>query len=56
MAFRYQRSVGVVVLVTSVLLIVGAVYGGFHYAIDVLAGASLGFVVATGIAILHRSA
>jgi membrane-associated phospholipid phosphatase len=45
-ALRYQRGVGVVVTVTSILLMVGAVYGGFHYAVDVLAGAVLGTVIA----------
>ena len=50
MALRYQRRVGVVVSVSSVLLMVGAVYGGFHYAVDILAGAILGLLLATGVA------
>jgi membrane-associated phospholipid phosphatase len=49
-ALRYQRGVGVVVTVTSILLMVGAVYGGFHYAVDVLAGAVLGIAIALVVA------
>jgi membrane-associated phospholipid phosphatase len=45
LALRYQRPVGVVVSVTAMLLIIGAVYGGFHYAIDVLVGAGIGIGV-----------
>ena len=37
-ALRFQRGVGVVVAVLTVGLAVGAVYGGYHYAVDVLAG------------------
>jgi membrane-associated phospholipid phosphatase len=42
-------GLGVVVAATAALLIVGAVYGGFHYAVDVLAGAFVGIVVAVGV-------
>jgi len=45
MALRVQRPVGLVASVATLLLSVGAVYGGFHYAIDVLAGLTLGVVV-----------
>ena len=48
-ALRYQPRVGVVVAVASVFLMVGAVYGGFHYAVDILAGAGLGIVVALAV-------
>ena len=41
-ALRYQRPVGIVVGVLTVGLALGAVYGGFHYAVDVLAGAIVG--------------
>jgi membrane-associated phospholipid phosphatase len=41
-AFAWRRAVGAMLLATTVLLGVGAVYGGFHYAADVLAGAALG--------------
>ena len=51
MAVRYQPRVGAAVLVTSLLLMVGAVYGGFHYAVDVMAGGALGFVVAMAVAV-----
>jgi membrane-associated phospholipid phosphatase len=50
-AFRYQRGLGVVIAVASVLLMIGAVYGGFHYAVDVLAGAPLGAAVAVAVAL-----
>lgn len=36
------RRLGLVVLPASVLLAVGAVYGGFHYAADILAGSVVG--------------
>jgi membrane-associated phospholipid phosphatase len=55
-ALRYQRRVGMVVSLTTVLLIVGAVYGGFHYAIDMLVGAVLGIVVALGVLLARRGA
>jgi membrane-associated phospholipid phosphatase len=51
-ALRYQRGLGVVVAVTSALLMIGAIYGGFHYAVDVLAGAVVGIV--TSIAVASR--
>jgi membrane-associated phospholipid phosphatase len=41
-ALRSNRVAGVVLLATTVLLGVGAVYGGFHYATDVVAGMALG--------------
>lgn len=53
MAWRWQRSVVWVYAVIAVLVGVGAVYGGFHYAIDVAAGAALGGVVAWGVARDH---
>ena len=37
-ALWYQRKTGLVVAVTTLLLCVGAVYGGFHYAVDIVAG------------------
>jgi membrane-associated phospholipid phosphatase len=43
LAVRQQyRTAGLVLLVLTALLGVGAVYGGFHYATDVLAGVALG--------------
>ncbi len=49
-ALRYQAGLGVVVAVTSALLMIGAVYGGFHYAVDVVAGAVVGIVISTAVA------
>ncbi len=37
-ALRYQRPVGVVALVLTIGLAFGAVYGGYHYAVDIVAG------------------
>lgn len=37
-ALRFQRAVGVVVAILTCGLAVGAVYGGYHYAVDMLAG------------------
>lgn len=42
---RYQRPVGFVAVALTLLLVVGAVYGGFHYAIDMLVGVPVGIVV-----------
>jgi len=42
---RYQPPIGILVTLISVGVGVGAVYGGFHYAIDMLAGAVVGLVV-----------
>jgi membrane-associated phospholipid phosphatase len=41
-----QRRLGVITGVLTVLLATGAVYGGFHYAVDVIAGALVGGVAA----------
>lgn len=43
-ALREQRTVGIVVAALTVGLALGAVYGGFHYAVDVLAGLLVGLV------------
>lgn len=45
-ALRWQRRLGWVVLVLAFLVGLGAVYGGFHYATDIIAGAALGAVIA----------
>lgn len=42
LALRFQRGVGVLVSVATVGLGVGAVYGGFHYVVDMAAGALVG--------------
>lgn len=41
-AFRWNRAGGVALLVLTALLGAGAVYGGFHYATDIVAGMALG--------------
>jgi membrane-associated phospholipid phosphatase len=44
-ASRRQPRVGVVCAASTVLLAAGAIYGGFHYAVDVATGAILGAAV-----------
>jgi membrane-associated phospholipid phosphatase len=44
--FRYLPRVAPVLLFCVLLMCVGAIYDGYHYAIDVVAGAALGLVVA----------
>jgi membrane-associated phospholipid phosphatase len=46
MSFRWQRSVGWALSVLTLLVGFGAVYGGFHYATDIVAGAVLGAGIA----------
>jgi membrane-associated phospholipid phosphatase len=41
---RWHRGPGLVLAVTTLLLALGAVYGGFHYATDIFAGAAFGVV------------
>lgn len=55
MMFRHHRRAGLVISIASLLLALGAVYGGFHYGIDVLAGAATGVVVATGVILSART-
>jgi len=43
---RFRRPFGVLLGVVTVLLALGAVYGGFHYGIDALAGAVFGAAAA----------
>jgi membrane-associated phospholipid phosphatase len=50
LAFRWQPKVGAILALVSVLVGLGAVYGGFHYGVDMIAGAVLGVVV--GFAVL----
>jgi membrane-associated phospholipid phosphatase len=50
LALKYQRRVGIPVAICAGLLALGAVYGGFHYGVDVLTGAALG--LAAGVAAL----
>lgn len=41
-SLAWRRSLGLGLAITTALLGFGAVYGGFHYAVDILAGAALG--------------
>ena len=43
-ALRFQRGVGIVALVLTAGLAWGAVYGGYHYGVDILAGAGVAAV------------
>ena len=42
MVVRYQPRLGLLVFLISLGLAAGAVYGGFHYAVDALAGVAVG--------------
>jgi membrane-associated phospholipid phosphatase len=46
MALQWQRPIGVAVALVAALVGFGAVYGGFHYATDMIAGALLGGTIA----------
>jgi membrane-associated phospholipid phosphatase len=46
LAMRYQRRVGRWTCALAVGLACGAVYGGFHYALDALVGAAVGAAAA----------
>ena len=48
LAIKYFGTRGAVVAVITAGLAAGAVYGGFHYAVDVLAGILLGLLTAFG--------
>lgn len=52
-ALRFQPVVGAVALAVTLGIGVGAVYGGFHYGVDMIAGAVFGLLVA-GLAALVR--
>ena len=57
LTIRYFGRRGAVVAVAAALLSAGAVYGGFHYAVDVLAGAFTGVAcTALGLAAFARHA
>jgi len=45
LAFRRSAPTGLMLCALTSCLAIGAVYGGFHYAVDVLAGGLLGLVV-----------
>ena len=54
LALRYRPRVGGALGVITLLLAAGAVYGGFHYAVDALAGAAVGAAAAAASGPLHR--
>jgi membrane-associated phospholipid phosphatase len=54
-ALRFQRAVGIVVAVATAGLTLGTVYGGFHYAVDVLAGGIVGLAASLGASALCRA-
>ena len=54
LALRYRPLVGGALCVITPLLGAGAVYGGFHYAVDALAGAAVGVAAAAASGPLHR--
>jgi membrane-associated phospholipid phosphatase len=43
-ALRFQRPVGIVVALLTAGICIGAVYGGYHYAVDIVAGLLTGAV------------
>jgi len=46
-AWRHQRRLAYLIIPLTVSLIIGTVYGRFHYVLDTLAGAALAIVVVT---------
>ena len=54
LAVRFFGPRGAVVPIVTVGLALGAIYGGFHYAVDVLAGAALGILTAIGGLVILR--
>jgi membrane-associated phospholipid phosphatase len=54
LAFRWSARAGVVLSVLTTGLALGAVYGGFHYGVDVLAGAAVGLVIGITLLIANR--
>jgi membrane-associated phospholipid phosphatase len=53
--WRWQKPLAPLVTLLTVGLALGAVYGGFHYAIDALAGAGFGAALAACAPALRRS-
>lgn len=52
--WRVWPAAAIPVSILTLLLVVGAVYGGFHYGIDMLAGTVTGAAVAAGVLRLRR--
>ncbi|MGH7476056.1 MAG: phosphatase PAP2 family protein [Longimicrobiales bacterium] len=53
-AYRHHARLLVPLVPITIGLSIGAVYGGFHYAVDVIAGAGLGLITALAAPTLHR--
>ncbi len=49
LGLRFQRRLGMLVSLATVGVALGAVYGGFHYGVDVLAGGGAGGLAAWGV-------
>ena len=47
-AFREWRALGLLLVLPTVLLTLGSVYGQFHYAVDAIAGLGVGLAIAAG--------
>lgn len=56
LAFRWSVRAGATLSTLTAGLALGAVYGGFHYGIDVLAGATIGLVIGITLVFAHRRA
>jgi membrane-associated phospholipid phosphatase len=56
LAFRWSARAGVTLGVLTTGLALGAVYGGFHYGVDVLAGAGVGLVTGITLLFVNRDA
>jgi membrane-associated phospholipid phosphatase len=54
MTLGWSRRFGVGLSVVTLLLAAGAVYGGFHYAVDAVAGGLIGCAVGTVFSFAHR--
>jgi PAP2 superfamily len=54
MALCWQRRIGMATSIATVALAIGAVYGGFHYGVDVAAGAVIGVMVGAAAVALQR--
>lgn len=55
MMLRHHRRAGLLVSGVSLLLALGAVYGGFHYGVDVLAGVATGGLIAAAVILGARA-
>jgi membrane-associated phospholipid phosphatase len=54
MAWRWQRGMGWVLASAALLIGCGAVYGGFHYGVDMLAGAAVGGLVSSCVVVVFE--